>query len=45
MSEMKTIVLIPTEPAPEDPLWLRKKHANKKLDALEAEEYYKFLQD
>jgi len=39
---MKTIVLIPFEPAPEDPIWLRKKHAGKKLDPLEAEEYYKW---
>lgn len=43
--EMKTIVLIPTEPAPEDPQWLLKKHANKKLDPIEIEEYYKYLQE
>ena len=34
---MRTIVLIPTEPAPPDPLWLTKKHAGKKLDPIEAE--------
>ena len=42
---MKTIVLIPFEPAPEDPPWLLKKHANKKLNPIEAEEYYKYMQD
>jgi hypothetical protein len=42
---MKTELLIPTEVAPKDPRWLMKKHANKKLDPLEAEEYYKFLYD
>lgn len=42
---MYTIVRIPTEPAIEDPKWLLKKHAGKKLDSLEAEEYYKYLFD
>ena len=37
LSQMRTIVLIPTEPAPPDPLWLTKKHAGKKLDPIEAE--------
>jgi hypothetical protein len=39
---MKTLVLIPFEPAPKEPDWLIKKHAGKKLDALEMEEYYFF---
>jgi hypothetical protein len=42
---MKTELLIPYEMPPKDPSWLIKKHANKKLDPLESEEYYKFLFD
>eukprot|EP00347_Sterkiella_histriomuscorum_P004491 403360262 len=44
-AKMRTLVLIPYEPAPQDPDWLVKKHANKKLDPLETEQYYKFIQD
>jgi hypothetical protein len=33
--------LIPFEPAPADPSWIIKKHARKKFNPLEAEEYYK----
>ena len=42
--EMKTNLLIPFEPAPEDPVWLVKAQAGKRLDPIEAEEYflYKF---
>ena len=40
---MKTILLIPVVPAKEDPSWMIKKHAGKKLDPIEAEEYYNYL--
>jgi len=36
---MKTYLLIPYEPAPEDPKWLTKKKAGKKLNPLEIELY------
>lgn len=39
---MKTYLKIPFERAPEDPSWLTKKKAGRKLDPLEAEEYFKF---
>lgn len=39
---MKTFLKIPFERAPEDPSWLVKKKAGRKLNPLEAEEYYKF---
>lgn len=42
---MKTVVGIPFEPAPQDPEWLVKKHMNKRLNALEAEEYFKYLHE
>lgn len=45
MELMKTIVLIPTHPAPVDPTWLTKRHAGRKLNALEAQEYYKDVFD
>jgi hypothetical protein len=41
-SSFKTIVLIPIEPAPADPSWIIKKHARRKFNPLEAEEYYKY---
>jgi len=34
-------VRIPIEPAPADPSWVIKKHARRKFNPLEAEEYYK----
>lgn len=37
---MKTEVKIPIVPAKSDPTWLLKKHAGKKLDPIETEEYY-----
>lgn len=40
--KMRTIVLIPTEPAPEDPSWLIKKHSHRKLDPIEIEEYFSY---
>jgi hypothetical protein len=40
---MRTLVKIPQEKAPEDPEWLLKKHERKRLNPLEAEEYYKYL--
>lgn len=42
---MFTEVLIPIQPAPKDPKWMIKKHAGKKLDPLEIEEYLKFKHD
>lgn len=36
---MKTVVLIPTEPAPKDPSWMIKRHAGRKLDPMELAEY------
>jgi len=42
-SKMKTIVLIPTERAPEDPSWLLKRHANRKLSSEESLQYYEHL--
>jgi len=41
-SKMMTFLRIPFERAPEDPSWLTKKKAGRKLDPIEAEEYYKF---
>jgi hypothetical protein len=38
---MRTIVLIPFEPAPQDPVWMKKKHAGRKLTA---EEFQMFAQ-
>jgi hypothetical protein len=35
------VVLIPFERAPADPKWLLKKHARRKLNPLEAEDYFK----
>lgn len=35
--EMKTYLRIPYERAPEDPSWLMKAHAGRKLDPIEAE--------
>lgn len=40
--KMKTYLRIPFERAPEDPSWLTKKKAGRKLNPIEAEEYYKF---
>jgi len=40
--KMMTFLKIPFERAPEDPSWLTKKKAGRKLDPIEAEEYYKF---
>ena len=40
-SSFKTIVRIPIEPAPADPSWVIKKHARRKFNPLEAEEYYR----
>jgi hypothetical protein len=40
---MKTIVLIPTEPAPSDPEWLIKKHAGHKLTPEESKLYDKYI--
>jgi hypothetical protein len=40
---MKTEVLIPFEPATPDPDWLIKKHAGKRLDAVEHELYHEWL--
>ena len=40
---MRTIVNIPTEPAPADPIWLVKKHAGKKLNSEELLEYNSFI--
>jgi hypothetical protein len=37
---MRTFVRIPYERAPEDPSWMTKKKAGKKLDPMEAEEYF-----
>jgi hypothetical protein len=44
---MKTFMRIATERAPEDPTWMVKKKAGKKLNPIEADEYfaYKFEQD
>lgn len=39
-SKMMTFLRIPFERAPEDPSWLTKKKAGRKLDPIEAEEYY-----
>jgi hypothetical protein len=40
---MRTIVAIPSVASKPDPDWLIKKHLKKKLNALEIEEYYKYL--
>ena len=42
-SKMKTLVLIPTEPAPEDPSWMMKRHAGRKLSAEESQQYYEHI--
>ena len=39
--KLRTIVLIPFEKAPKDPSWLTKKHARKRLNIWETEEYFK----
>jgi hypothetical protein len=39
---MKTVLLIPFEPAPADPTWLVKAQAGKKLDPLEVEQFFRF---
>jgi hypothetical protein len=36
---MKTYLKIPYERAPEDPVWLTKAHAGRKLDPIEVEEF------
>ena len=42
---MFTNVKIPIEPAPKDPKWIIKKHAGKKLDPIELEEYFHYKHD
>ena len=42
LDSMFTEVLIPVEPAPEDPLWIIKKKSGKKLNGVEANEYMKW---
>ena len=42
---MKTFLRIPHKPAPEAPSWMYKKKAGRKLDPIEAEEYYKWKSD
>jgi hypothetical protein len=37
----KTIVRIPIEPAPSDPSWIIKKHARRKFNPLEAEDFFR----
>jgi hypothetical protein len=39
---MQTELRIPSEPAPEDPLWMTKKFSGKTLSAAEQEEYYRW---
>ena len=39
---MKTLVNIPYERAPEDPKWMYKRMAGKKLTAEETNEYYEY---
>jgi|TARA_B110000305_G_C18907244_1_gene389069 hypothetical protein len=39
-SKMRTIMRIPFERAPEAPNWMSKKKAGRRLDPVEAEEYY-----
>ncbi len=45
LESMFTEVLIPVEPAPEDPLWIIKKKSGKKLNGEEADEYMKWKHD
>ena len=40
---MKTVMRIPWKRAPEDPSWLTKAHAGRKMDAIEVEEWYRHL--
>ena len=40
--DMKTYLRIPYQRAPEDPSWLSKAHAGRKLDPIELEEYLHF---
>ena len=42
---MKTILLIPTHPAPEDPEWIQKGHSGRKMDSIEAEQWFKYKYD
>ena len=42
---MKTYLLIPFEPAPEDPSWMYKARSGRKMNPLEAEEYMKSKHD
>lgn len=42
---MKTFMRIPYQRAPEDPSWLLKKKAGRKLDPIEVEEYYRYQFD
>ena len=39
---MKTVLRIATQRAPEDPTWMVKKKAGKKLNPLEADEYFAY---
>lgn len=42
---MRTEVKIPVTPAPTDPDWMIRKHAGKKLNVREIDEYYKWKFD
>lgn len=40
-AQMRTVMRIPWKRAPDDPSWLTKAHAGKKLDAIEVEQWYR----
>ena len=42
-ASMRAVVRIAGKRAPEDPSWLTKAHAGRKMDAIEVEEWYRHL--